>query len=257
MSSVKISAVIITFNEERNISRCIDSLQDVVDEILVVDSYSKDKTKQICLEKGVTFMEHAFEGHIQQKNWAKGQAKFDHVLSLDADEALSEELKDSIKQIKMQFIEDGYSFNRLTNYCGKWIKHCGWYPDVKLRLWDRNKGKWTGVNPHDKFELNQGCKSHHLKGDLLHYSYYTIDDHLNQYNKFTTIGAAESFKRGKSISVGGILVKTIWKFVRDYFIKAGILDGYYGFVISANSAHATFTKYVKLKELNKNAKKKQ
>ena len=140
---IQLSAVIITFNEERNIGRCIDSLQGIADDIVVVDSFSSDKTKEICLSKNVRFVEHAFDGHIEQKNWAITQAKHPHILSLDADEALDEVLKKSILEVKQNFTQDAYQMNRITNYCGQWIKHCGWYPDTKLRLWDSSKGYWT------------------------------------------------------------------------------------------------------------------
>src|SRR3954465_7519353 len=148
-----LSAVIITFNEEKNIARCLDSLIGIVDDVVVIDSFSTDKTEEICKSKGVRFIQHVFEGHIQQKNWAITQAKFPHILSLDADEALDETLKQSILLLKNNWQKDGYYMNRLTNYCGKWIRHCGWYPDKKLRLWDSRKGHWTGTNPHDKYEL--------------------------------------------------------------------------------------------------------
>ena len=159
----KLSVVIITFNEERNIGRCIESVREVADEIVVVDSFSTDKTRAICEKHGVNFIEHAFDGHIQQKNFAITQAKFPHQLSLDADEALSEDLKTEILKIKNDWRYDSYRMNRLTNYCGKWIHHCGWYPDTKLRLYDSTKGVWGGVNPHDKFELNPGSKVGFLK----------------------------------------------------------------------------------------------
>ena len=138
---VQISAVIITFNEEKNIERCLQSLQGIVDEIVVVDSFSKDQTKSICEKYNVKFVEHAFEGHIEQKNYAITQASYPYVLSLDADEALDETLKSSILKVKKNWTHDGYSMNRLTNYCGSWIKHCGWYQDTKLRLWDARKGE--------------------------------------------------------------------------------------------------------------------
>ncbi|MBN2728404.1 MAG: glycosyltransferase family 2 protein [Bacteroidales bacterium] len=253
---VKLSVVIITFNEERNIARCIDSVKDIADDIVVVDSFSKDKTKEICLEKGVRFVEHAFEGHIQQKNWAITQAKYPHVLSLDADEAPDEKLQQSILAVKENFTADGYSMNRLTNYCGTWIHHCGWYPDVKLRLWDSRKGKWGGLNPHDIYEMEDGCTIEHLKGDLLHYSYYTREDHLKQIEKFTEILGQSMFEAGRKTNPVANVFKAIFKFIRDYFLTAGILDGRAGFTISWLSAGATYKKYKNLWRLQKAAKKK-
>ena len=124
---VQISAIIITFNEEKNIERCILSVQKVADEILVVDSFSKDKTRAICEKYGVRFLEHVFEGHIQQKNWAKSQAQFDYILSLDADEALDEKLTESILKVKHNWTSSAHKMNRMTNYCGQWVKHTSWY----------------------------------------------------------------------------------------------------------------------------------
>jgi glycosyltransferase involved in cell wall biosynthesis len=248
---VNISAVIITFNEEKNIERCILSLKNVVDEIVVVDSFSKDKTKEICLAHRVVFIEHEFTGHIEQKNWAYTKASNDYVLSLDADEALTDELKTSILAVKNNWGSDGYAFNRLTNYCGKWIKHCGWYPDVKLRLWDRRKGTWKGVNPHDCFEMEKGIKSVHLNGDLLHYSYYTIEEHIKQINYFTDIAANAYAQKGVKPSLFKVFASAKFMFIKTYFLKLGILDGYYGWIISKNSAHATFLKYSKIRELQK------
>ena len=163
---VELSAVIITFNEERNIRRCIESVLEVVDEIVVVDSFSTDKTKTICQEYNVRFIEHPFEGYIEQKNWAKSQATHNCILSLDADEALDGRLKESILKIKSDW-KYAYKMNRLTNYCGKWIHHSGWYPDTKLRLFDRREGDWGGINPHDKFIVKNSEKVKHLEGDIL------------------------------------------------------------------------------------------
>ncbi len=246
-----ISVVIITHNEEKNIGRCLESVKRVADEIVVVDSFSEDDTRIICNEYNIKFVEHPFEGHIEQKNWAVTQATYPHVLSLDADEALSPELETAILKVKENWTHDGYFFNRLTNYCGKWIKHCGWYPDRKLRLWDSRKGKWGGINPHDEYFLEDGGSKKYLKGDILHYSYHSIRQHIEQVNTYTEIGARQAFTKGKSSNVLKIIIKSVWKFFRDYIFKGGFLDGYYGFVICAISAHATFLKYVKLKEFNK------
>ncbi len=248
---MKISCVIITFNEEKNIKRCLESVEGVVDEIVVVDSFSIDRTKEICEEHGVRFIEHSFDGMIEQKNYALSQAKYSHVLSLDADEALSDALKQSIIKVKKYWKSDGYYFNRITNYCGKWIKHCGWYPDQKLRLWDRRQGEFGGVNPHDEVKMDGNTEIQYIKGDLLHYSYYTISEHIDQVNKFTEIGANEAIARSRNSNLMKILVNPIWKFLRDYFFKLGFLDGYYGFIVCMISAHATFIKYIKMKELQK------
>ena len=247
---IKLSVVIITFNEEKNIARCLDSVKEVADDIVVVDSFSKDKTKEICLAKGARFVEHAFEGHIQQKNWAITQAKYPHVLSLDADEALDEKLVQSIIKAKANWNKGGYYMNRLTNYCGHWVKHCGWYPDKKLRLWDSRKGEWRGINPHDKYEMFAGDNTTgYLEGDILHYSFDTIESHLKQIEYFTTISAKALFEKKKKPSFIKLYLSPTAKFIESYFLKAGFLDGKYGFEICKNSAWATKLKYAKLKKL--------
>lgn len=243
-----LSVVIITFNEEKNIARCIDSVKAIADEIVVVDSFSTDNTKKICLEKNVHFVEHAFQGHIEQKNWAKSVAKHPFVLSLDADEVLSEELSTSIIEAKNNTLADGYTMNRLTNYCGQWIRHCGWYPDTKLRLWNSTMGKWGGQNPHDKFEMQKDAKILKLKGDLLHYSYYSIEDHIKQIDKFTAISSSDLANKGYCPSTIKLLFCGPVKFFRDYFFKLGILDGYAGFQISKMSAFATYLKYARARD---------
>jgi len=250
-----LSVVIITFNEEKNIARCLGSIKNIADDIVVVDSFSKDQTEQICSQFNVRFIQHKFEGHIEQKNWAIQQAKFPHVLSLDADEALCEQLESYVKTIKENWTADGYTMNRLTNYCGQWIKHCGWYPDKKLRLWDTRLGSWGGTNPHDKVIMKKETTVRHIEYDILHYSFYTIAEHLKQIDFFTDISAKAAFEKGEKSSNFKIAYKSIFKFIRDYILKLGFLDGYYGFVVCKNSAFAKKMKYKKLKELNKGAYK--
>lgn len=249
---VQISAVIITYNEEKNIERCLQSLQGIADEIVVLDSISTDRTKDICSRFNVKFIEQPFLGYIEQKNKALEFASYPYVISLDADEALSEILSQSIIKVKENWVSDGYYFNRLTNYCGKWIHHSDWYPDRKLRLFNKQKGAWTGKNPHDQFILQHGSKEAILKGDLYHYSFPSIDHHLDVLQKFTTIMAKEYHQRGKKVNTFTLLFNPFWKFVKSYFIRLGFLDGYYGYVIATISANATFIKYLKLRELYKN-----
>jgi glycosyltransferase involved in cell wall biosynthesis len=246
---VKISAVIITYNEEKNIERCLISLTDIVDEIVVVDSFSTDKTKEICQSRGGKFVTHEFEGHIQQKNWAITQASNQIILSLDADEAVSQELKSSILSAKKNWKQDGYSFNRMTNYCNKWIKHGLWYPDVKLRLWDSTKGNWGGKNPHDTYILNKNTIQEHLKGDLLHYSYYTIEEHKLQADKFAKIAANAYYEAGKKSNIFKIIFSPVSRFVSSYILNRGFLDGKAGWTIAVISYQETKQKYKLLKDL--------
>lgn len=245
-----ISVVIITYNEEKNLGRCLESVKEIADDIVVVDSFSTDNTESIAMRHGARFVKHPFDGHIEQKNWAITQAKYPHVLSLDADEAIDEELKQSILAVKQNFSKKGYYMNRLTNYCGHWVRHCGWYPDRKLRLWDSRCGKWGGINPHDKYEMSEGDGvTGHLKGDILHYSYYSIQDHLRQIDYFTTISAQALFNKGKKASFEKRYLSPLAKFIESYFFKLGFLDGRYGYEICRNSAMATRMKYRKLDAL--------
>ncbi|WP_027418793.1 glycosyltransferase family 2 protein [Crocinitomix catalasitica] len=251
----KISAVIITYNEEKNIETCLKSLVGIVDEIVVVDSFSTDKTESICLKYGARFIPHKFDGHIEQKNWAREQATCDIVLSLDADEALDETLQKSILSLKVDWQFEGYKMNRLTNYCGKWIRHTGWYPDVKLRLWQKGKGHWTGENPHDEFVLfDKNANIGHLKGDILHYSYHHPDDHDKQIEYFTNIAAKTHVEKGKSTFFMQRYLSAILKFIKCYFIKLGFLDGKEGWIISVKSSYAAYLKYKKINALKKHAK---
>jgi glycosyltransferase involved in cell wall biosynthesis len=244
-----LSAVIITFNEERNIGRCLQSLEGIVQEIIVVDSGSVDKTQQICESAGATFIVNPFKGHIEQKNFALDQASTNWIISLDADEEISETLKNSILEVMKNNPKIGYSMNRLSNYCGKWIHHGSWYPDTKLRLFDRTKVRWTGLNPHDKALPIEPSKTGHIKGDLHHYSYYTMEEHVKKLDYFSSIAAKAYFDKGRKSSLWNIIVNPAFAFIRDYIFRAGFLDGYYGFVIAKFTAKYTFQKYVKLKDL--------
>ena len=258
----KLSVVIIAFNEEHNIGRCIDSVAGIAGEVLVVDSGSTDATKAICESKGARVIYHAFEGHIEQKNYAASQAANEWVLSLDADEALSKELRNSI----LGLLNDeagldqwggvyGYSMNRLTNYCGHWVRHCGWYPDTKLRLFSRSRGAWGGTNPHDKYELaDKSAPIGFLKGDILHYSYYTVAEHYKQMEYFATIAAKANIAKGKKANSSNLVINPVAKFIRHYIIKLGFLDGATGFTISRISAWGTYLKYFKMLEIQRGKK---
>jgi len=249
----QISAIVLTLNEERNIGRCLDSLQGVVDEIVVIDSFSTDRTAEIVAGYDARFIQQKFLGYIEQKNFGLTKVSFDHVLSLDADEALSPELKASILVVKSNFECDGYFMNRLANYCGQWIRHGGWYPDRKMRLFNRSKGHWAGTNPHDRFDLDSESKTGYLTGDLLHYTFYTTEEHLKQVENFSNISAQAKFDKGIRSNALKIIVKPIARFVRGYLFKLGFLDGYYGWLIAIHSARATYLKYLKLLQIQRSA----
>ncbi len=244
----KISAVIITYNEEKNIERCLLSLLDIADEIIVLDSFSTDNTEKICEKYKVVFSKHKFDGHIEQKNRVVQMAKNDYVLSLDADEFLSDELKKSITTEIKDLSYDAYYFNRQNFYCGKKIKFGGWYPDTKIRLWNKNKGKWGGKNPHDKVIIDKNATKKFLKGDLMHYSFLSIEQHIDQINKFSTIKAENDLNEGRKGSYFKVFFKPVVKFLKIYFFKLGIFDGFYGFVIACNSAYLEFLRQIKLKQ---------
>lgn len=251
----QLTAVIITYNEERNIARCLESIHTIADEVVVVDSFSTDRTPQICQQFGVRFIQHAWEGYAPQKNYANSLASYDLILSLDADEALSDELVASILKIKNQDIENQvFSMNRLMNYCGTWIHHGSWYPETKTRIFDRRIAYWENLKVHEVLHVPAGFKTVHLKGDILHYSYYTVEEHRRQFDKFATLWAEGAFERGKKVTLAGAYVHCFWRFLRDYFFKLGFLDGRYGLIISKINSKNVYDKYIRTIALYKNQK---
>jgi glycosyltransferase involved in cell wall biosynthesis len=240
---MKITATIITLNEERNLPRAIESLR-CCDEILVVDSGSADRTVEIAKNYGARAIQADWRGYAGQKNYASDQAANDWVLSIDADEALSEELEAEIWQIKKtgpQF--DAYSFPRLAQYLGKWILHCGWYPDRKIRLFDRRKAKWVGAYVHESVVAEE--LPGELQGNLLHYTCASLSEHLRSMDRYTTLAAGEVVARGGRVGTRRLLVDPAWTFLRTYFLQAGYLDGVEGLTIAYMASLYTFLKYAK------------
>lgn len=252
---MKISVAVITFNEERNIERCLKSVISLADEIVVVDSLSSDNTVAIAQANGAKVIHQKFLGYIEQKNFAIDQCTNDWVLSLDADECLSDDLQKEILQLKNNNHQpDGYIMPRLSRYCGQWIKHGAWYPDKKVRLFNRTVAKWGGINPHDKiFFTNAQPNITPLKGDILHYTINTKEEHLQQAKRFSEITAKELFNQKKKTNALKIYFKPIVRFIRDYFFKAGFLDGKAGLQIAIISAHHVYLREHKLKELIQSA----
>ncbi|MBQ0735759.1 glycosyltransferase family 2 protein [Aquimarina celericrescens] len=248
---IKLSGVIITYNEERKIETCLTSLKDVVDEIVVVDSFSTDKTEEICGKFGVKFIKQKFLGYKEQKNFAITQASYSHIISLDGDEALSPELQKSLIKLKSNWVYDGYYMNRYNNFCGQWIKHSDWYPDKKLRAFVKGKGEWKGINPHDSYKLYNPKNVGKIKGDILHWNYPSYSAYNKQIEKFSTISAQSYLELGKKATLWKIFFNPTWAFFKAYFLRLGFLDGLNGFVICAQTANLTFLKYIKLRELHK------
>jgi glycosyltransferase involved in cell wall biosynthesis len=249
----KISAVIITYNEELFIDNCLSSLEGIADEIVVVDSFSTDATEDICKKHNVTFIKHAFEGFRDQKNFALQLATYKNIISLDADEALSERLRESILAIKDKWEYDGYLFNRRSNYCGKWISHSEWYPDRQLRLFYTDHGKWGELNLHEKFLMSNGATVGKLKGDLLHWPFSSLQDHIDKMNKYSKIGSEEFHKAGRKASPLTPYIHFFWGFFRSYIINRGFLDGRNGYLICSMYAKSTYKKYKRLRQLNKDS----
>lgn len=249
----KISAVIITYNEEDFIEKCLASLEGVVDEIVVVDSFSTDSTEEICKKYNVKFIKHPFQGFCDQKNYALTFASHKYILSLDADEALSEELRESILKVKNDWKYDGYKMSRRNFYCGKWIRFSEWYPDRQLRLFYTDHGSWGELNIHEKFILSKGAKIGRLKGDLLHWAFSSRQDHIDKMRKYSKIGAEEFHRAGRKANAFTPYIHSAWGFFRTYFVKGGILDGPTGFRLCCLYAKSAYNKYRMLRILNKKA----
>ncbi|HAI84831.1 MAG TPA: glycosyltransferase family 2 protein [Chitinophagaceae bacterium] len=250
-----LSVAIITYNEASNIERCIRSVATIADEVLVVDSNSTDNTTAIATALGAKVIVQPFLGYIEQKNFALQQASHPFVLSLDADEALDETLLQSIAAAKqLGFTADAYTMNRSNYFCGSFIKHGTWYPDRKLRLVRKEKAAWGGINPHDKLALTSAGKQQHLQGNILHYTYHTIEELVAQTNKFTTIQAKAMYAQGKRSSVFKMVMNPLVAFISGYIIKRGFLDGINGFIIARSVAYSTLLKYAKLYHLQQAGK---
>ncbi|GAB1404653.1 MAG: glycosyltransferase family 2 protein [Lentimicrobiaceae bacterium] len=247
---IKLSVVIVTFNEEHNLGRCLASVRAVADEVIVLDSFSTDQTADICTTFGARFYQHPFDELIEQKNRALAYTSYPYVLSLNADEALDDTLIASIQHVKQNWQRDAYTMNCVTNYCGKWIYYSGWYPNRKLRLWDKRKGQWVGTGPEGKVKMHDANYTPmHLTGNLLHFSYTTPDEHQRHVAYFNTILAQTQFENGKRVNIFTMYAYPVIKFLYNYILNLGILDGKAGFNISRTTARAAFIRQWKIRSL--------
>lgn len=248
----KLSVAIITFNEASNIQDCLDSVAGIADEIVVLDSLSTDNTKKICeANPKVRFYQNPFHGHVQQKNLAIDYCTYPWVLSVDADERVTESLRQSI----LRFLQSddvanyvGVKFPRLTYHLGKAIRHGGWYPNARYRLFKKDHAHWGGENPHDKIILDG--KGYAIQGDLIHYSFLDLSHQVATINNFSSIAAYGRYHKGRRFALLRLMLKPLSKFIEVYLIKRGFLDGTSGFIIAVSSSYSAFLKEAKLYELD-------
>lgn len=245
--SMKISAAIITYNEERNIARAIESLR-CCDEIVVIDSGSNDRTVELARNHGARVVETHWRGFADQKNFASQTCEHDWVLSIDADEALSETLEGEIWQLKKIGPQhDSYTMPRMAQYLGKWILHSGWYPDRKVRLFDRRKAKWVGEYVHESVVVSGAVG--HLKSDLLHYTCSSLSEHLKTMDRYTTLAAEQIVDQKKPVKWRHLSIDPGWTFFKSYVVQRGFLDGMEGLAIAYMAGIYTFLKYAKARNM--------
>lgn len=251
MTSLRLTAVIITHNEELNIGRCIESLKPVVDEFVIIDSHSTDNTQRIIESHGIPLVSRQWEGYSATKNYGNSLAQGEYILSIDADEVLSGELQKSILAFKTNGSFDSAEVIRLTNYCGQWIRHSGWYPEHKVRIFRKGAAAWQGAI-HEELIFKTTPTKTVLKGDLLHYSYPTVESHFRKIFSYAKLAAEKQVaaRKSQNLVVHG-LMKPWFMFVRKYFFQLGILDGFYGFVIAVISSVERFMRYIYYRQLKK------
>jgi len=245
---VDISAVIITYNEEKRLEPALKSLAGLVSEIVVVDSFSTDDSVKLAKKYSKKVFQRRWKDFADQKNYANSRTSFPWILSLDADERISSELHEEILRLKDGEPDcSGFSMPRLVFYLGKWIRHSGWYPDRKIRLFRKDKARWEGEYVHESLVIEGRVQK--LKGSIHHFTYRNISEHLDRINTFSELGAQKLYAKGKKCRWRHIVFLPFFRFVKSFFWRAGFLDGYAGFVISLLHGHAIFLRYAKLREI--------
>ena len=249
---MKISAVIIAFNEEKNIADAVRSVE-WADEIIVVDSESTDSTREIAASLGARVVVNKWPGFSDQKQFAVDQASNDWIFSLDADERVSDDLRQEIDRIRNNGpLADAYKIPRLSYYMGRAIRHGGWYPDLQLRLFDRTKGKWNGAVIHESVKMAVGSKVERLRGEIIHHTIDNLAHHGTMIaERYAPLGALKMYEEGRRTSPLIAAFSAWFTFVRGYFLKLGFLDGFAGFYIAYFAAHNTFLKHAILVEMNR------
>jgi glycosyltransferase involved in cell wall biosynthesis len=251
----RLSAIIITRNEEANLARCLESVR-FADQVVVVDSHSTDQTVNIALSFNAEVFTIDWNGFGHAKQFALDKATGDWVMSIDADEQLSAGLAAEIQTItRADQTVVAFDMPRLTNFLGRWIRHCGWYPDRVLRLFQRSHGRFTPDIVHERVEIVGPVG--HCRNDLHHYSYPTLEVYFEKFNRYTTDGARQAADRGEKAHLFDITIRPCVTFIKHYISKAGFLDGIEGLMISTLSSCAVFTKYAKLRQMESERAKKR
>lgn len=243
---------IITLNEEKNLARTLESVKKFADEIVIVDSGSTDKTEEIAKSFNAKFYFQKWLGYGPQRNKAIELASSEWVLNIDADEEISEELAKKIVDIKDEKNGniDVFKINFMSVCFGKKIKHGGWSNSYRIRLFKKNSGRFNENNVHEEFITNSHIGK--INEYILHHSYSDLEDYFTKFNKYTTLGAIEYYKKNKKANLVSIVLNPIYKFIRMYFFRLGFLDGLEGFILAITSSLYTMVKYYKLKEIYRN-----
>jgi glycosyltransferase involved in cell wall biosynthesis len=245
---MKISAAIITFNEQEHLARCLESLHGVADELVIVDSGSSDRTLEIATQFGARSFVRQWTNYSDQKNYAASMASYDWILSVDADECISPALREALLSLKPTGTRfSAFEFSRKAFYLGRWICHSGWYPDFKRRLYFKTKARWEGAFVHESLVIEGPVGR--LPGDLLHYTCESVSQHLSSLDRYTTLAARDLWSRGKRSRPLNGLLPAISAFLKAYALKQGFRDGAQGFLIACFASYYNFVKYAKLWEL--------
>lgn len=251
---MEISVVIITFNEEERLEPALKSVAGIASEIIIVDSFSTDGTVKLAKKYTLKVFQRKWTNYSDQKNFANSKASCPWILSLDADERVSPELREEILALKEGETEaSAFSMPRKVFYLGKWIRHTVWYPDRKIRLFQKEKARWEGEYVHESLNVQGSIEQ--LKGALLHYTYRNIHDHIDRLNTFAGLGAQKLYAQNKKCGAARLFLLPIFGFFKSYFLKAGFLDGFAGFVVSVLHGFSIFLRYAKLREIWKKGEK--
>lgn len=248
MNRLPVTAVVITLNEASNIEACLRPLLACCAEVLVADSGSTDGTPEQAEQLGARVLRTEWRGYAQTKNKANEAARHDWILSIDADEVLSGELEKHLRSLPLQE-KTVYALDRFTNYCGTWVRHSGWYPDWKVRLFDRRAVRWEGDFVHETLSIPADFSEVRLSGKLFHYSYRSSEDHWNRIERYARLSAEKLFDKGKRPNVFKQLFSPPARFLRTFFLKKGFLDGRVGWRLSLRNAYMVRKKYQILKDL--------